>query len=100
MDTSSRRPRVAVVFGGRSSEHAISCVTAGSVLTAIDPERSDVVPLGITPDGRWVLESGDTEHLALTSDERLPQVDGSRATVALSNEDGASRLVVREPSSV
>ena len=100
METSSKRPRVAVVFGGRSSEHAISCVTAGSVLKAIDPERYDVVPIGIAPDGRWVLESGDTEHLALTSADRLPQVDGSRATVALSNEDGASRLVVHEASSV
>src|SRR5512139_2724748 len=100
METSSNRPRVAVVFGGRSSEHAISCVTAGSVLKAIDPERYDVLPIGITTDGRWVLESGDTEHLALTSADRPPQVDGSRATVALSNEDGASRLVVHESSSV
>jgi D-alanine-D-alanine ligase len=100
MDTSPRRPRVAVVFGGRSSEHAISCVTAGSVLKAIDPERYDVVPIGITTDGRWVLESGDTERLALTSPDRLPQVDASRATVAISNEDGSSRLVVHEASSV
>jgi D-alanine-D-alanine ligase len=100
METSSNRPRVAVVFGGRSSEHAISCVTAGSVLKAIDPERYDVVPIGITPDGRWVLESGDTDRLALTSAERLPEVDGSRATVALSNDDGTSQLVVHEPTSV
>jgi D-alanine-D-alanine ligase len=100
METSPKRPRVAVVFGGRSSEHAISCVTAGSVLKAIDPERYDVVPIGITTDGRWVLESGDPERLALAGPDRLPQVDGSRATVALSNEDGSSRLVVHEPSSV
>ena len=97
MESSPNRPRVAVVFGGRSSEHAISCVTAGSVLKAIDPERYDVVPVGITADGRWVLESGDPERLALTSADRLPEVDASRATVALSNEDGSSRLVVHEP---
>ena len=54
---SDRRPRVAVLFGGRSSEHAISCVTAGSVLQAIDPEKYDVVPIGIAQDGHWVLES-------------------------------------------
>ncbi|HEX5561087.1 MAG TPA: hypothetical protein VFX52_05545, partial [Nocardioidaceae bacterium] len=42
----TRKPRIAVVFGGRSSEHAISCVTAGSVLRAIDPQRYDVVPVG------------------------------------------------------
>jgi len=100
MESSPNRPCVAVVFGGRSSEHAISCVTAGSVLKAIDPERYDVVPVGITADGRWVLESGDPERLALTSADRLPEVDASRATVALSNEDGSSRLVVHEPTSV
>ena len=100
MESSPNRPRVAVVFGGRSSEHAISCVTAGSVLKAIDPERYDVVPVGITADGRWVLESGDPERLALTSADRLPEVDASRATVALSNETGSSRLVVHEPTSV
>lgn len=100
METSSKRPRVAVLFGGRSSEHAISCVTAGSVLKAIDRERYDVVPIGITPDGRWVLESGDSDRLALTSPDRLPEVDGSRAPVALSNEDGTSTLVVHEAASV
>ena len=99
MDTSLRRPRVAVVFGGRSSEHAISCVTAGSVLKAIDRDRYDVVPIGIAPDGRWVLESGDTERFAITTSGELPQVDGSRATVALSNGDGRSHLVASEAAS-
>jgi D-alanine-D-alanine ligase len=100
MESSSNRPRVAIVFGGRSSEHAISCSTAGSVLNAIDPHKYDVVPIGISTEGRWVLESGDTERLAITGPDRLPQVDGSRATVALSNEDGTSQLVVHEPASV
>jgi len=40
--------RIAVVFGGRSSEHAISCVTAGSVLRVLDPERYEVLPIGIS----------------------------------------------------
>ena len=53
---SQPKKRVAVVFGGRSSEHAISCVTAGSVLKAIDRTAYDVVPIGIATDGRWVLE--------------------------------------------
>jgi D-alanine-D-alanine ligase len=100
METSPKRPRVAVVFGGRSSEHAISCVTAGSVLKAIDPERYDVVPIGITTEGRWVLESGDPARLALTDGDKLPEVDPSRATVALSNEGETSELVVHEASSV
>ena len=98
--TQTRKPRIAVVFGGRSSEHAISCVTAGSVLQAIDRERYDVVPVGITHDGRWVLESDDPARLAITSADRLPEVDDSRATVALARHDGSSELVVHEPSAV
>ena len=50
-----RKPRVAVVFGGRSSEHAVSCASAASVLRAIDRDAYDVVPIGIARDGRWVL---------------------------------------------
>ncbi len=75
------KPRVAVVFGGRSSEHAISCVTAGSVLQAIDRTAYDVVPIGIAADGRWVLESGDTSRLSLDDPDKLPEVDGGRASV-------------------
>ncbi|QNN52092.1 D-alanine--D-alanine ligase family protein [Nocardioides mesophilus] len=92
-----RKPRVAVVFGGRSSEHSVSCVTAGSVLQALDPERYDVVPVGITKDGRWVLESPDPARLTFTSADCLPEVDGSRAGVALASAAHSSELVVSEP---
>jgi D-alanine-D-alanine ligase len=94
----SRKPRVAVVFGGRSSEHAISCVTAGSVLAAIDRDRYDVVPIGIATDGRWVLESGDPERLRIEGPDRLPEVDGDRATIALSPDRASTDLVVTEPA--
>ena len=94
----SRKPRVAVVFGGRSSEHGISCVTAGSVLQAIDREVYDVIPVGIATDGRWVLESEDTDRLRIESADKLPTVDGTRATIALAQETGATGLVVHEPS--
>jgi D-alanine-D-alanine ligase len=96
----TRKPRIAVVFGGRSDEHAISCVTAGSVLRAIDSDRYDVVPVGITHDGRWVLESGDPERLAITSADKLPEVDPSRASVAIAQQDNASEVVVHEPGAV
>jgi D-alanine-D-alanine ligase len=96
--TETRKPRVAIVFGGRSSEHAISCVTAGSVLDAIDRTAYDVVPVGIATDGRWVLESGDTERLRITGPDRLPEVDGGRATIALLREQGSTDLVVQEAS--
>jgi D-alanine-D-alanine ligase len=64
---SARKVRVAVVFGGRSAEHAVSCASAGLVLGAIDRDRYDVVPIGIARDGRWVLTSGDPARLALSS---------------------------------
>jgi D-alanine--D-alanine ligase len=59
--------RVAVVFGGRSEEHAVSCASAGLVLSAIDRDRYDVLPIGIATDGRWVLTSGDPGRLALSA---------------------------------
>jgi D-alanine-D-alanine ligase len=73
------RTRVAVVYGGRSSEHAISCVSAGSILRNLDPERFDVVAVGITPGGSWVLTDGRPETLAIT-DGKLPEVSGSSGT--------------------
>jgi D-alanine-D-alanine ligase len=94
----TRKPRVAIVFGGRSSEHAISCVTAGSVLEAIDRAAYDVVPIGIAPDGRWVLESGDPDHLQIKGPDHLPSVDGERASIALLREAGSTDLVVHEPA--
>ena len=79
----SGRVRVAVVYGGRSSEHAISCVSAGSILRNLDPERFEVVAVGITPGGSWVLTDGRPETLAIT-DGRLPEVSGeSGAELAL-----------------
>ena len=73
------RTRVAVVYGGRSSEHAISCVSAGSILRNLDPERFEVVAVGITPEGSWVLTDGRPETLAIT-DGHLPEVSGASGT--------------------
>ncbi|GAA1924491.1 D-alanine--D-alanine ligase family protein [Nocardioides lentus] len=91
-----RRPRVAVVFGGRSGEHSISCLSAGSVIAALDPAAYDVVPVGIGRDGRWVLEDGDPARLALGPGGELPEVRGS-VEVALTPGRG---LVVSEPREV
>ena len=57
------KTRVAVVFGGRSSEHAISCVSAGSVLMHLDRARFDVIPVGVSPAGAWVLGTGEPAEL-------------------------------------
>lgn len=73
------RIRVAVVYGGRSSEHAISCVSAGSILRHLDPQRFEVIPVGITRDGSWLRENVDPDELAI-SDRRLPHVSGHTDT--------------------
>ncbi|OFJ54705.1 D-alanine--D-alanine ligase family protein [Mycolicibacterium grossiae] len=73
------RIRVAVVYGGRSSEHAISCVSAGSILRNLDPERFEVVAVGISPEGSWLLTDGRPETLAIT-DGRLPGVSTDSGT--------------------
>ena len=93
------RIRIAVVFGGRSSEHAISCVSAGSVLRALDPDRYEVVPIGVTPDGRWVLESADPERLRI-NDGLLPQVDGDGSSVVLAADPTRAHLDVHPAADV
>jgi len=90
-----RRTRVAVVFGGRSTEHAISCVSAGSVLGALDREKYDVVPVGITPKGTWVLTGDDPDALRIAG-RALPHVDSGTAVV-LPADPTAAGLVVVEP---
>jgi D-alanine-D-alanine ligase len=78
--------RVAVVFGGRSAEHPISCVSAGSVLAALDRDRYDVVPVGITRDGGWVLPDPGTA-LAIV-DGVLPEVTGGTAVTLVGDPAG------------
>ena len=79
MLVTSSRIRVAVVYGGRSSEHAISCVSAGSILRHLDPRRFEVVPVGIARDGSWLRTDADPDQLAIT-DRRLPEVGGHTDT--------------------
>jgi D-alanine-D-alanine ligase len=96
--TGRDRVRVAVVFGGRSNEHAISCVSAGSILRNLDPQRFDVVAVGITPDGSWVLTDGDPDALAITN-RQLPGVSEESGTeLALAaNPRRAGELVSLSP---
>ena len=75
-----RKTRIAVVFGGRSTEHAVSCVSAGGILGALDADEFEVIPVGITREGRWVLTSGDPGALAIEG-RTLPEVTGGRAVV-------------------
>ncbi|MFJ5534338.1 D-alanine--D-alanine ligase family protein [Streptomyces sp. NPDC093261] len=98
-----RKPRVAVVCGGRSSEHGISVVTAGAVLRAIDRTKYDVLPIGITRDGRWALTADEPERMAIT-DRRTPSVEelaeSHEGGVVLPVDPTNREVVYSEPGSV
>jgi D-alanine-D-alanine ligase len=91
--------RVAVVFGGRSTEHAVSCASAGLVLSAIDRDRYEVLPIGIATDGRWVLTSDDPGLLALSAGSAPPSVEAV-AVPGTSVVPAGGSLQVREPGEV
>ena len=93
------RPRVVVLFGGRSSEHAVSCVTAAGVLGAIDKDKYDVIPIGIAKTGQWVLTSADTGQWSLSS-SLLPEVEPSSSTVTLAEIGGEHQLIVAAPNQI
>jgi D-alanine-D-alanine ligase len=69
---SDRKIRLVVLFGGRSAEHEVSCTTAVNVLQALDPARYDVVPVGVTHEGRWVLAEEAAKLLASGGPAALP----------------------------
>jgi len=87
---------VAIVFGGRSSEHAVSCSTAAGVLRAIDRESYDVIPIGIDREGRWVTVADDPGPLELAPGH-VPEVDGSASTVVVPLGTTERSLSVLEP---
>ncbi|WP_039791466.1 D-alanine--D-alanine ligase family protein [Amycolatopsis sp. ATCC 39116] len=90
-----RKTRVAVVFGGRSTEHTISCLSAGSVLAHLDRDRFEVVPIGITREGGWVLGTADPKSLTIQN-RQLPSVDGGQSLV-LAGDPTRRELVVTDP---
>ncbi|MDR2374487.1 MAG: D-alanine--D-alanine ligase [Bifidobacteriaceae bacterium] len=93
----ARLVRVALLFGGRSGEHAISCLTAGSILEAIDRDRFEPIPVGITRDGRWTLAPDDPARLKLVGG-RLPEVAGDGPEVLAPTRAGSAewRLAAKD----
>jgi len=87
--TSQKRIRVGIIFGGRSGEHEVSLRSAQSVMDAIDREKYDVLPIGITKEGGWI--AGGDPMLTLTSGEV------SSAPAALIGEPGDPTLKAIEP---
>lgn len=85
-----RRTRVAVVFGGRSTEHPISCLSAGTVRAALAEAGYDVLAVGVTADGGWVLPPADQRYTLQGSD--LPSVSGGEP-LTFSCDPGAPGLL-------
>jgi D-alanine-D-alanine ligase len=83
----TRRLRVALLAGGRSSEHDISLASARSVLAALDPARYDVVSVAIGRDGRWAIEAGSAPALGSSVTGSDPQA-GSAETLPVPAEAG------------
>lgn len=72
MNTSGEKLRLAVIFGGQSSEHEVSLMSATSILQNLDPEKYDVTMVGITKTGKWLLYTGPVEDLTTGAWERGP----------------------------
>jgi D-alanine-D-alanine ligase len=87
-------PAVAVLFGGRSSEHAISSATAGGVLRAIDRDRFRVVPVGLTRAGAFILEDDDPDKFLLDP-EGMPEVADNGTRILWPEAAGVRELRVR-----
>lgn len=93
-----KRLRIGVLFGGRSGEHEVSLASAASVIRALDPEKYDVVPIGIAKDGRWLVGSGATRSLTdvIKSGDRvvLPPDPSAAALVSLAPAAGQPSVMV------
>ena len=81
------KKRIVVLYGGRADEHSISCISTAGVLAAMDTERFEPIPVGITKDGKWIIDGEDPRGWNLDGDE-LP-------TVKITPE---SRPVILDPS--
>jgi len=93
------RTRVVILFGGRSAEHEISCISARSVMDALDPERYEAIPIGVTKEGSWELMPEGPPALLLGEEAPLPFVsEASGRDVALDQDPGSKALVTSDGS--
>ncbi|MGP5698756.1 D-alanine--D-alanine ligase family protein [Glutamicibacter arilaitensis] len=95
----SPKLRVLLLFGGRSSEHSVSCVTAAGVMHAIDRERFEIIPVGITRDGGWTLLEEDPKEWALNTG-KLPEISEVTRPVHLSTGNENASLLSYNDSAV
>ena len=93
---SQKRLRVGVLFGGRSGEHEVSLASAASVIRALDPEKYEIVPIGISKDGRWLVGTGAQKMLpeVLKSGERVMLPPDPTAATIVPMSQGAARPAI------
>jgi D-alanine-D-alanine ligase len=91
-----RKIRVGVLFGGRSGEHEISLRSALTVMSAMDPTRYEIVPIGIDHEGRWFLENNALKLLAQTTPDLGALSAGDTPVTLLPHND--SRTLVPTPA--
>lgn len=78
MSLTTKPIKIAIIYGGRSSEHSVSCISAGAIMSHLDPEKYELYPIGITQQGTWTVGESDPE--------RLRSTDGVMPTVTLTKE--------------
>lgn len=83
------KTRVAVIYGGKSTEHSVSCVTAGAIMSNLDPQRYEIVPIAITREGTWTI--GVTEGLEI-KDGKLPEVEEADELTVSLNPQGVGQI--------
>lgn len=67
MSLTTKPIKIAIIYGGRSSEHSVSCISAGAIMSHLDPEKYELYPIGITQQGTWTVGESDPEKLRSTN---------------------------------
>jgi D-alanine-D-alanine ligase len=95
MTTEKKRLRIGILFGGRSGEHEVSLISAASVISALDPEKYEAVPIGISKDGRWLAGTAAHKMLPSSTDGKpaLGEVLRTGESVMLSADPNVAALV-------
>jgi D-alanine-D-alanine ligase len=94
----TKKLRVGVLFGGRSSEHEISLRSALTVMSAMDPEKYDIVPIGIGHDGQWYLENNALKVLTEATPNLAALSAGDTPVTLLPHPDNRSLVIAPNAS--
>ena len=90
--TDSERTRVGVIYGGRSAEHSVSVESARALISRMDPEKYDVVPIGINFEGHWFIGTAPDQFVEMCVAPPLP----GREVGKLEGRDSGSRMAAPE----